>query len=91
LSLHYLKIDQQFIREMHLDASSLAIVCSTLELAKNLHIEVIAEGIHAVACLHQLKALDCYGAQGFLFSAPLPASEIPTTIQRIEATRYELD
>lgn len=91
LSLHYLKIDQQFIREMHHDASSLAIVRSTLELAKNLQIEVIAEGIHAVACLQQLVAMGCYGAQGFLFSEPLPASEIPATVRRIQATRYELD
>lgn len=91
LSLHYLKIDQQFIREMHHDASSLAIVRSTLELAKNLQIEVIAEGIHAVACLQQLVAMGCYGAQGFLFSEPLPASEIPATVKRIQATRYELD
>ena len=91
LSLHYLKIDQQFISEMHQDASSLAIVRSTLELARNLHIEVIAEGIHAVACLQQLVAMGCYGAQGFLFSEPLPASEIPATVRRIQATRYELD
>jgi diguanylate cyclase (GGDEF)-like protein len=91
LSLHYLKIDQQFIREMHHDASSLAIVRSTLELAKNLNIEVIAEGIQAAVSLQQLKAMRCYGAQGFLFSAPLPASEIPAAVQRIETTRFELD
>lgn len=91
LSLHYLKIDQQFIREMHHDASSLAIVRSTLELAKNLNIEVIAEGIQAVVCLKQLVAMGCYGAQGFLFAEPLPASEIPATVSRIQATRYELD
>lgn len=91
LSLHYLKIDQQFIREMHHDASSLAIVRSTLELAKNLNIEVIAEGIQSVVGLQQLVAMGCYGAQGFLFAEPLPASEIPATVSRIQATRYELD
>ena len=64
---------------------------STLELAKNLNIEVIAEGIQAVVSLQALKAMRCYGAQGFLFSAPLPASNIPAIVQRIEATRYELD
>jgi diguanylate cyclase len=91
LSLHYLKIDQQFIREMHHDASSLAIVRSTLELAKNLQLEVIAEGIHTITGLHQLTALGCYGAQGFLFSAPVTASAVAATITRIEATRYALD
>jgi len=91
LSLHYLKIDQQFIREMHHDTSSLAIVCSTLELAKNLHIEVIAEGIHAAVSVQQLKALGCYGAQGFLFSEPVPASDIPATIRRIESACYDIE
>jgi len=91
LSLHYLKIDQQFIREMHHDASSLAIVRSTLELAKNLQLDVVAEGIHAITSLQQLTTLGCHAGQGFLFSAPVPASEMAATIQRIESTRYELD
>ncbi|WP_051412897.1 bifunctional diguanylate cyclase/phosphodiesterase [Methylophilus sp. 5] len=91
LSLHYLKIDQQFIREMHQDACSLAIVRSTLELAKNLNIEVIAEGVHAITVLQQLIGLGCYGAQGFLFSPPVAASDVAATVKRIAASRYELD
>lgn len=85
LSLHYLKIDQQFIRVMRNDQASAAIVRSTLELAKNLNIEVIAEGVDDVLVYQQLKALGCYGVQGFLFSEAVAATHVIGVVQAIEA------
>lgn len=88
LPLHYLKIDQQFIREVLNDKYSEAIVRSTVELAKNLNLEVIAEGVEDVKVYQQLKRLGCYAAQGFLFSKAVPAGEISDTIKMIESTAF---
>jgi diguanylate cyclase (GGDEF)-like protein len=85
LPLHCLKIDQQFVREMRHDQASAAIVRSTLELAKNLNIEVIAEGVDDVWVYQQLKALGCYGVQGFLFSQAVAAAKVLEVVQAIEA------
>lgn len=85
LSLHYLKIDQQFIREMQHDQASATIVRSTLELAKNLNIEVIAEGVDNVSVYQRLKALGCYGVQGFLFSEAVTATHMLAVVRTIES------
>lgn len=84
LSLHYLKIDQQFIRGMQHDQASAAIVQSTLELAKILNIEVIAEGVEDACVYQQLKAWGCYGVQGFLFSEAVSALQVAEVIRSIE-------
>lgn len=88
LSVHYLKIDQQFIRVMLNDESSAAIVHSTMALANTLKIQVIAEGVDDVRVLQQLKYLGCYGAQGFLFSEAVAAEHVPTVISMIESKSF---
>jgi diguanylate cyclase len=88
LPLNYLKIDQQFIREMRTDKSSEAIVRSTMKLAKNLNIEVIAEGVDDVRVYKQLKRLGCYGVQGFLFSKAVEAESIYDAVKTIESANF---
>ncbi|MES2502843.1 MAG: bifunctional diguanylate cyclase/phosphodiesterase [Pseudomonadota bacterium] len=85
LPLNYLKIDQQFIKEMLSNKFSEAIVRSTLELAKNLNIDVIAEGVEDKFVYQQLKKLGCYGAQGYLFSQPVSAEKIVDLVKTIES------
>jgi EAL domain-containing protein (putative c-di-GMP-specific phosphodiesterase class I) len=85
LPLNYLKIDQQFIKEMLSNKFSEAIVRSTLELAKNLNIEVIAEGVEDKYVYQQLKKLGCYAAQGYLFSQPVSAEKIVGLVKTIES------
>lgn len=86
LPLDYLKIDQQFVREMHRDKTSLTIVRSTMELARNLGIKVIAEGVDDPGVYRQLKSLGCYGAQGFLFSQAVGGDRMKGVVQAIEST-----
>ena len=88
LPLHYLKIDQQFIREMLNDKFSETIVRSTLELAKNLNIDVIAEGVENTKVYQKLKKLGCYAAQGYLFSKPVAAKQIVDLIKGIESADF---
>jgi len=52
------------------------IVRSTIDLAHNLGMDVIAEGVDSEAILNKLDELECDGAQGFYLCVPLPADEL---------------
>jgi EAL domain-containing protein (putative c-di-GMP-specific phosphodiesterase class I) len=57
------------------DAGCAAIVRSTIDLAHNLKLQVIAEGVEDDATFDALEALGCDAAQGFCISRPMPAGE----------------
>ncbi len=89
--LHFLKIDQQFIRQMRSHQSSAAIVRSTMELAKSLNVEVIAEGVEDAWVYRRLRAMRCYGVQGFLFSQAVPADSVLRVVREVESTLMQND
>ena len=66
-----LKIDKTFVQDMLNDDSDAAIVRATIDLAHNLGLKVVAEGVETEATAAALRALDCDTLQGFLFSKPL--------------------
>ncbi len=66
-----LKIDQSFVRWMHMDDQSLSIVRSVVGLAHNLGMKVVAEGLEEKEHLAKLKELECDYGQGYFFSVPL--------------------
>jgi EAL domain-containing protein (putative c-di-GMP-specific phosphodiesterase class I) len=76
LPVHEIKIDQSFVTNMDTDASDAAIVRSSLELARNLKLTVVAEGVETQAVWQQLADLGCPAAQGYLLSRPLPAADV---------------
>ena len=61
---------------MDSDDSDRAIVRSTIDLARHLGMEVVAEGVESEAALAELRALGCHVAQGFLISPPLPVAQL---------------
>jgi diguanylate cyclase (GGDEF)-like protein len=71
-----LKIDKSFVRDIVTDASDLAIVSAIIAIARNLHIEVIAEGIESYQQAEILESLGCHHGQGFLFARPMPADRV---------------
>ena len=71
LPVSQLKIDCSFIKDMIRDEDDAMIVRSTIELAHNLGLKTVAEGVEDEQTLEQLRALDCDMAQGFLISRPL--------------------
>jgi diguanylate cyclase (GGDEF)-like protein/PAS domain S-box-containing protein len=73
--LDALKIDQSFISRMGGVYNDSPIVSSIVNLARELGMGVIAEGVETAQQASQLMALDCPHAQGFLFSRPLSASD----------------
>ena len=70
-----LKIDQSFIRNMDKNASDVAIVEAIIGLAKNLKLDVLAEGVETEAQRDWLVAAGCDEVQGYLFSRPVPADQ----------------
>jgi diguanylate cyclase (GGDEF)-like protein len=71
-----LKIDRSFVTEIVTRDRDRAIVRSTIDLARNLGLTVVAEGIEDEQALECLAAEGCQMGQGFLFSRPLPAEEL---------------
>jgi diguanylate cyclase (GGDEF)-like protein len=71
-----IKIDKSFVIDMPHDPSDAAIVRSTIELAHNLGLKVVAEGVESHEAWQRLAALGCDLAQGFHISRPLPAEAL---------------
>jgi EAL domain-containing protein (putative c-di-GMP-specific phosphodiesterase class I) len=67
-----IKIDKSFVIEMAVDPSDAAIVRSTIDLAHNLGLRVVAEGVESEDAWRHLEALGCDFAQGYYLSRPLP-------------------
>ena len=76
LPLDEVKIDRSFVIGMADNSDDAAIVRSTIDLARNLGLEVVAEGVETAAILHDLDELSCDVAQGYFLSRPLPAGEL---------------
>jgi EAL domain-containing protein (putative c-di-GMP-specific phosphodiesterase class I) len=70
-----LKIDSSFIRNFGRDRKTVEITRTIIQLAENLGIDVIAEGIETVEQHEQLGAMRCRFGQGYLFSKPVPMEE----------------
>jgi diguanylate cyclase (GGDEF)-like protein len=71
-----LKIDRAFVTEILDHERDRAIVRSTIDLARNLGMTVVAEGIERAETMEYLTAAGCAMGQGFLFARPLPAEEL---------------
>jgi diguanylate cyclase (GGDEF)-like protein len=80
-----LKIDRSFVLEMTTNGEDAAIVRSTVDLARNLGLEVVAEGVETQAHWEQLAAFGCHTAQGYHLSRPLPADELTDWVRRRDA------
>lgn len=80
LKIDYLKIDQSFVRDMLVDASTKTIVETIIVMAHKLGLEVIAEGVESTEQCKWLQRQGCDYAQGFLFSEALPPHEFERLI-----------
>ncbi|HEX4882673.1 MAG TPA: EAL domain-containing protein [Casimicrobiaceae bacterium] len=76
LPLTELKIDKSFVLGMARDADDEAIVRSTISLAHDMRLRVVAEGVEDEATLARLRSLGCDMAQGYLMSPPVGPLQI---------------
>jgi diguanylate cyclase (GGDEF)-like protein len=82
LPVDYIKIDRSFVMNMENDDDA-AIVRSTIDLAHNLGLQVVAEGVEASLHWEQLTRLGCDFGQGYFIARPAPAEllEIGMTVE----------
>jgi len=76
LPVEEVKIDRSFIVDSKRDKDSAVIVQSIIDLAHNLDLKVVAEGVEDKHTITQLANLGCDYAQGFYISAPLSARQL---------------
>jgi EAL domain-containing protein (putative c-di-GMP-specific phosphodiesterase class I) len=77
LPIDELKIDRSFIVDLTDDDEDKTIVRSTIHLAHQMGLQVVAEGVETEEAWRQLRSMGCERAQGFLIASPLPAREVP--------------
>jgi predicted signal transduction protein with EAL and GGDEF domain len=80
-----LKIDRSFIRDLGETEESVAIVRAIVGMGRSLGIATTAEGVETVEQMRKLIGDGCTEMQGFLFSPPCPASEVPRLLNDLTA------
>jgi EAL domain-containing protein (putative c-di-GMP-specific phosphodiesterase class I) len=71
-----IKIDKSFVLSMVANADDEAIVQTIVDLARNLLLTVVAEGVENEATALRLRRMGCHSAQGYHFARPMPAAEL---------------
>ena len=86
LPVHQLKIDRSFVQELGARSGDAVIVRSVVDLARNLGLRTIAEGVEDAATWEQLTDLGCDSAQGFYLARPMAAPLFQAWIEEYIAT-----
>jgi diguanylate cyclase (GGDEF)-like protein/PAS domain S-box-containing protein len=76
LPIDEIKIDRSFVTTMSSAPDKEVIVRSTIDLARNLGKQVVAEGVETAGVLQRLEQLGCHLVQGYYVSRPLPPEEL---------------
>jgi EAL domain-containing protein (putative c-di-GMP-specific phosphodiesterase class I) len=83
LPVDEVKIDKSFVLNMQDDENDAVIVRSIIDLAGNLGLRVIAEGVETTDAWDALRAMGCDIAQGYFISRPLPAEQLGTWLETV--------
>jgi EAL domain-containing protein (putative c-di-GMP-specific phosphodiesterase class I) len=76
LPVSEIKIDKSFVMNMTQDENDAVIVRSTIDLGRNLGLEVVAEGVESEEIWRVLERFGCDTAQGYFLSRPVPPAEL---------------
>lgn len=82
-----IKIDQQFIRNLHTSSQDAIMVGHTIQLAHDLGLQVVAEGVEWPAAMVKLHELGCDVVQGYLIARPDPIDVLERFIRNIAQAR----
>ena len=85
LPMDKLKIDREFVKELPKDKDDIALCRSIIDVANNLGMQTVAEGIETQAQFNFLGQLSCNIGQGFLMAKPLELAEMQSLLERGEA------
>jgi len=85
MPLSTIKIDQSFITKLSSDTPGQVLVKAIIDLAHELGMGTVAEGVEDRHVADHLEAMGCDTAQGYHWSGPLPAEEVPDVVSRLQA------
>jgi EAL domain-containing protein (putative c-di-GMP-specific phosphodiesterase class I) len=88
LPITELKIDRSFVCHVTTNDNDAIIVRSTIEMARNLGLETVAEGVETAEALEYLEFLGCDYAQGYYLSRPVPEEELRARLQELRHSWY---
>ena len=77
-----LKIDQSFVHDLARDSDGASIVSAMIGMGRNLHMQVIAEGVETPQQLEILRERGCHQAQGYLLGRPVPGEQFGRSLER---------
>jgi EAL domain-containing protein (putative c-di-GMP-specific phosphodiesterase class I)/AmiR/NasT family two-component response regulator len=77
-----MKIDQDFVSGASTEPRKRAVIEASLDLARKLQLEVVAEGVETVEDWQMLAEMGCGVAQGFLIAGPVPGEDLGAAIAR---------
>jgi EAL domain-containing protein (putative c-di-GMP-specific phosphodiesterase class I) len=80
--VHEVKIDRSFVAGIPDDPVACSMVRWTVDLAHNLGLHAVAEGVERVEQLNYLRGIGCEVAQGYLLSRPVPSDELVRLVGR---------
>ncbi|RLE16248.1 MAG: hypothetical protein DRJ28_02160 [Actinobacteria bacterium] len=86
LSIHALKIDHSFVREVHSREESRAIVEAIVSIARSFDLDVIAEGVETPEELATIRMLGCTRVQGYLVAHPLRPERVMEFVDSYDQT-----
>lgn len=79
-----IKIDRSFIEDMPSNAHTSSIVGAVMAMGRSLGISTTAEGIETFQQAEVLRSMGCHEGQGYLFSRPVNADEVPVVLDRLK-------
>jgi diguanylate cyclase (GGDEF)-like protein/PAS domain S-box-containing protein len=91
LPVDEIKIDRSFVMNMTESDNDAVIVRSTIDLGRNLGLQVVAEGVETEEAWDELSELGCTFAQGYYLSRPVPAAELTEWLRRRPAVDADPD
>jgi EAL domain-containing protein (putative c-di-GMP-specific phosphodiesterase class I) len=77
-----IKIDKSFVRDLTTSKESMSIIRAVIGLGESLGIKTTAEGVETLEQLDRLREERCAEVQGYFFSRPRPAGEVPSLIEK---------
>jgi sensor c-di-GMP phosphodiesterase-like protein len=85
LGVDIIKIDKLFVEAVKTDPHTQAIVATLVDLARNLHMKIIAEGVEEFEQVMYLREHGIIAAQGYCFAPPLPGSVFVQLVQAMDS------
>lgn len=82
LPVRALKVDGTFVHDVGQSKASTSIVAAVVGIAGKMGLRLVAEGVEDLRQMNELRRLGCHIMQGFLFSPPVPADDVPQYLAR---------